>query len=626
MLLLVAFEILNHLIDESFNFTIKENYVMAKKKRKKKAVQGAATTPIIVSKRLKPGPMPKRIFAQASPRSLGGVSIFEAFGAINEETVLNFQSERSVIDQAANMLAEAGFEVLQVNEYTINIAGTQKTFEQAFETKLQTEERPVIKEGGREDTATFVECPETGIPGLIDTSKTPFRDVLEGVAIEEPIYFMAPSKFAPLKSYWHLRVPAGVSLALNADRVHRGAITGKGIKVAMVDSGHYKHPFFVGRGYRVGPVVLGPGASNPLHDESGHGTGESANIFSAAPDVQLLPVKINFVNSKGAFDKAVQLKPDIITCSWGSSIRTGPLSAVNQALATSISAAWKAGIVVIFAAGNGQWGFPGQHPEVISAGGVYMEPNESLRASNYASGFMSNIYPNRRVPDLCGLVGMRPKAIYIMLPLEPGDSIDSMPWNHPSGRGRQGGVHPNGDETAANDGWAAFSGTSAAAPQLAGVAALMLQACKKLKPKDIRDIMRKTARDVKKGNCSPSTGGHAATPGPDLATGNGLVDAHKAVLTAKIRCTVGPRSIAPRVGPARERGPISRGPVPKPRPPRPGRILPGLGPRGMAYTEEELASLEAMAPEAGGVPLTHEDVDTLEQMVIDSELGIEDIE
>ena len=557
--------------------------------------------------------------------------MFKAFGAINEETVLNFQSERSVIDQAANMLAEAGFEVLQVNEYTINIAGTQKTFEQAFATKLQTEERLVIKEWGREDTATFVECPETGIPGLIDTSKTPFRDVLEGVAIEEPYYFMAPSKFAPLKSYWHLRVPAGVSLALNADRVHRGAITGKGIKVAMVDSGHYKHPFFVGRGYRVGPVVLGPGASNPLHDESGHGTGESANIFSAAPDVQLLPVKISFVNSKGAFDKAVQLKPDIITCSWGSSIMTGTLSAANQALATSISAAWKAGIVVIFSAGNGHWGFPGQHPEVISAGGVYMEPNESLRASNYASGFMSNIYPNRRVPDLCGLVGMRPKAIYIMLPVEPGDQIDKQ---------LSGGTHPNGDETAPNDGWAAFSGTSAAAPQLAGVAALMLQACNKLKPKDVRDIMMKTARDVKKGNCHANTGGHAAVSGPDLATGNGLVDAHKAVLTAKIRCIVrGPRRIAPIVGPARERGPsiertpIRRGPVPERGPVvptrepirrEPGPV--GPGPRGTGYTEEELASLEAMAPEAGGVPLTNEDVETLEQMVIDSELGIEDVE
>ena len=36
MILLVAFEILNNLIDERSNFTIKKNYVMAKKKRKKK--------------------------------------------------------------------------------------------------------------------------------------------------------------------------------------------------------------------------------------------------------------------------------------------------------------------------------------------------------------------------------------------------------------------------------------------------------------------------------------------------------------------------------------------------------------------------------------------------------------
>ena len=120
-----------------------------KKRKKKKAVQGAATTPTIVGKRLKPGPMPKRIFAQASPKSLGGVSMFEAFGVINEETVLNFQSERLVIDQAANMLAEAGFEVLQVNEYTINIAGTQKTFEQAFATKLQKNGRSSRKGDGK---------------------------------------------------------------------------------------------------------------------------------------------------------------------------------------------------------------------------------------------------------------------------------------------------------------------------------------------------------------------------------------------------------------------------------------------------------------------------------------------
>lgn len=499
--------------------------------------------------------IPRRIFAQASPLSVGGVSMFESGYQINAETVANFSSENAVINRAVEKLQNAGFEILQVTDLTINIAGSQKTYEDAFNTRLMAEEREVIKEFGKADEATFIDCPDTDLPGFISVSGSTFSDVLEGVAIEEPRYFMSPSAFAPLKGYWHLRVPGDVSLGCNADRAHRGGITGKGIRVAMVDSGWYKHPFFVKRGYRAAPVVLGPAASNPLADESGHGTGESANIFSVAPDVELLPVKINFVNSIGAFDAAVALNPDIITNSWGSSTN-GPLSAANQALAASIAAAVASGIIVVFSAGNGHAGFPGQHPDVISAGGVFMHPDESLEASNYASGFLSQIYPNRRVPDLSGLVGMKPKAIYIMLPLEPGDDIDT---------GNAGGTHPNGDETAANDGWAAFSGTSAAAPQLAGAAALVKQACSKLTPVQVRDILMKTARDVTKGRCNtvPGTGvpgglGHPAGPGPDLATGHGLVDAHKAVLQAKLKCLpiIGPippirpiKPITPVIGP-----------------------------------------------------------------------------
>jgi subtilisin family serine protease len=121
---------------------------------------------------------------------------------------------------------------------------------------------------------------------------------------------------------------------------------------------------------------------------------------------------------------------------------------------------------------------------------------------------------------------MKPKAAYIMLPLEPGDEIDVS---------CQGGVHPDGDETAPNDGWAAISGTSAAAPQLAGLSALILNACPGLKPAAVRNIMQKTARDVVTGNCNSATGGAAATAGADNATGFGLVDANKAVLLAKRR-------------------------------------------------------------------------------------------
>jgi hypothetical protein len=519
------------------------------KKAKKKAV---AKPRISASSKKtaesKAQPIPPKIFAQASPKSIGGVSMFELPAAsnlfsdmsldpmpqINSDNVVNFFSEDALIRKAVVRLSEAGFDILQVSRTTINIAGSRTTYEKAFKTTLFSEQRPAIKEQGKKDVAEFIDCPDTDLPGLISTKDTPFADLLEGVAIEEPRYFMAPSMYAPLKSYWHLRVPGDISLGCNADKAHRGGITGKGVKVAMVDSGWFKHPYFVGRGYNFSPVVLGPGATLPLKDESGHGTGESANIFSVAPDVNFMPVKMSFVNSIGAFNAAAALNPHIITCSWGSSKQFGPLSAADSALAAAIATAVVRGIIVVFSAGNGHWGFPGQHPDVISAGGTFMNPNETLRASDYASGFMSNIYPGRRVPDLCGLVGMKPKAIYIMLPIEPGDEIDATPV---ASGGLQGGVHPNGDETTAIDGWGAFSGTSAAAPQLAGAAALVKQACPGLNPAQVRDILKVTARDVTSGNCSTSTGGSAAIVGPDNATGNGLVDAYKAVLRAKVLCT-----------------------------------------------------------------------------------------
>lgn len=484
-------------------------------------------------------PVPPKIFAVASPHSVGGVSMFEAQSQITAETVPHFVSDPDATQRAVSALHEAGFEVLQVSPTAINIAAPKSVYEKAFQTTIEPDERPVIKEFATESTATFWDSPDTEINGLVATTGTAFENLLEGVAIEEPRYFMGPSMFAPLQTYWHLRLPGDVSLALNADRAHRTGITGRGVKVAMVDSGWFKHPYFVGRGYNVATVTLGPGAADPLADESGHGTGESANIFAAAPDVQLLPVKMNFVNSIGAFNAAVGLGPDIITCSWGSSVQNGPLSAADQALAAAIATAVASGIIVIFSAGNGHFGFPGQHPDVISAGGTYMKPDETLMASNYASGFASAIYAGRNVPDVCGLVGMLPKAIYLMLPLQPGDEIDV---------GNGGGTFPNGDQTTKNDGWGAFSGTSAAAPQLAGVAALVKQACSRLSPTAVRDILIKSARDVTTGTCNAVTGGHAATVGPDLATGAGLVDAHKATLLAKVRCLRGGIAIEPPIG------------------------------------------------------------------------------
>ena len=520
--------------------------------------------------------MPPLVYSEASVRSVGGVSLFETPELVTSETVNNFYSESQLVNSAVERLRTDGFEVLNVGDTTITIAASAKVYERFFKTKINAKEREAIKEFGQVTTATFLECPDTAIPGLIDPVKSPLADVLEGIALNEPVYYFA-SAFPPPKAYWHLDVPADVSLGINADRAHRGGFTGRGIKVAMVDSGWYRHPFFVKRGYRATSVVLGPAATNPEHDEHGHGTGESTNVFAVAPDVNFTMVKINFVNSVGAFNAAVRLRPDIISCSWGSSVRKRPLSAANQVLAAAIANAVRQGIIVVFSAGNGHWGFPGQHPDVISAGGAFMHQDGSFEATPYASGFASNIYPGRNVPDVCGLVGLPPRAQYIMLPVEPNDHLD---------RSLSGGNHPNGDETANNDGWAAFSGTSAAAPQLAGVCALMKQACSRLSPAQVRYILKRTARDVTAGNCHPSTGGHPASPGPDLATGNGLADAFRATIIARLRCILRPPIIRPVP-------PIVRPPIVRPTPPVPPR------PTEEEVTEDEMQILEDMILELG---------------------------
>ena len=538
--------------------------------------------------------LPQIVYAQASPRSVGGTSLFDVTRPVTRANVVDFTSEESVIRTAASRLQAAGFQVLHSAATTINIAGSPELYQEYFRITLQAEERPVVKSGGVEDTATFVECPQTDLSGLVPTGDSPASDVLEGVAIEEPIYFHE-SAFAPKTAYWHLEVPGDVAAGLNAERAHRGQTTGLGIKAMMVDSGWYRHPYFVQRGYRAAPVVLGPATANPNDDEVGHGTGESANLFAVAPDVDFTMVKVNFVNSTGAFNVAAGLAPHIISCSWGRNLPAGPLTAADQALAAAIAAAVAAGTIVVFSAGNGVGlGFPGQHPDVISAGGVTMEADGSLHGSDYAMGGASLVYAGRSVPDVSGLVGMQPRAIYIMLPVQPNDQLD---------QGFAGGAYPNGDETAANDGWGAFSGTSAAAPQIAGVCALIKQACGRLTPADVKDILGKTAVDVTAG---ANANGNPAGPGYDLATGWGLADAHKAVLIAKVRCNPiqrGPIERGPIERGPIERGPIERGPIER------GPIERGPIERGPIGPEATQAGL------VSGQPMSAADAAALEEAI-----------
>ncbi|HID20603.1 MAG TPA: hypothetical protein EYP28_06685 [Methanophagales archaeon] len=162
-------------------------------------------------------------------------------------------------------------------------------------------------------------------------------------------------------------------------------VTGKGVKVAVLDTGvDYKHPDLgggKGTGYK---VVRGYDYVNddfdPM-DDDGHGT-QMAGIIAAngdlkgvAPDATLLAYKV--LDSSGAgdtsatiagIDAAIKEGVDIISMSLG-----GILDTTNTPLAEAVNRALDAGVIVVAAAGNegpliGSIKDPGSYERVITVG------------------------------------------------------------------------------------------------------------------------------------------------------------------------------------------------------------------------------------------------------------------
>jgi subtilisin family serine protease len=445
---------------------------------------------------------------------------------------------------------------------TLSVRGTRKQFEQTFGTKLSVMELPVSM--GYSKPAVFYPAqgapwqPDAALAGLIDDAYIQWPHIYMGTRAARPGKTLplaagttaaagkaaakkkrakpaaedVPSATPPVREAPCLDVLIDVPRLLNVSPIHQKPAAGSGIRVVMIDTGFaHSHPFFVSHGF-TSSVVLAPGAAFRDTDPGSHGTGESANIFAIAPQVSFIGVKLENDNDPrgGAsilegFQEALRHDPHVISVSMGYDLRDtdgrSPLSQLPnglKALEVEIQAAVAKGIVVVFSAGNGHYSFPGQMPEVISAGGAYFDSKGNSVASDYASAFVSRIYSGRSVPDVCGLVGPLPNADYIMLPVPAGSSLD-----------RECAAF---DGTKPNDGWAVFSGTSAAAPQIAGICALLREKNPALAPAAVKALLERTARDVRQGHANPASDpagkGLPAGPSRDGATGFGLVDAFAA--------------------------------------------------------------------------------------------------
>jgi len=486
------------------------------------------------------------------PRPDGGPGPTKWAVPLSLSSVSRFVPDTLEMDQAIHELSKLGFKLTQRGRLTASMRGRRDLYEKVFGTTLTKVQ--LSPEQNRAFHTFYYPAqgapwkPASALKGLIDDAyiqwphiymapQTRAHGKKTGAGKNAPA--SGPSVKPPHVDYYHLEVPKDVPSVLRAAEVHRAGTTGEGIRVVMVDTGfaHGLHPFFAANGFK-STVDLAPRASNDKTDPNGHGTGESTNVFSVAPGATFIGIKLENDDdpSMGAsmlegFQTALQHQPHIISCSMGYDLRGDDNKQLSQlphslaALEAEIQAAVARGIIVVFSAGNGHLSFPGMMPDVISVGGVFVDQDGNLQASDYASAFDSKIYSGRHVPDFCGLVGMQPHAAYIMLPIPPGCEIDHE-VSSPDEEGNPG------DGTGPEDGWGVFSGTSAAAPQLAGVCALLLAKNPRLTASDIKAVLRRTARDVLVGHANPASSDDgvpmSAGPGDDGATGAGLIDAFAA--------------------------------------------------------------------------------------------------
>lgn len=306
------------------------------------------------------------------------------------------------------------------------------------------------------------------------------------------------------------------AITVDVARIQYG-LDGSGVGVAVIDSGVFNHDDLQGAsGSRIvynENFVAGDASAN---DTYGHGThvagiiGGNGNDSQSgylheyrgvAPNANIINLRV--LNGQGAgndsqviaaIQRAIQLKPTynirVINLSLGRPVFE---SYTLDPLCQAVEAAWKAGIVVVVAAGNngrdnshGTQGYgtiqaPGNDPNVITVGAT-KDQDTATRLDDTVASYSS------KGPTLIDHI-VKPDVV------APGNRIVSLlaPGSTLAVTYPTLDVGPVLCTLNCNPAYFRLSGTSMATPYVAGAAALMIQKDPTLTPDTVKARMLKTA-------------------------------------------------------------------------------------------------------------------------------------
>ena len=446
-----------------------------------------------------------------SPKTRGGVRLHQMRGRMEELTLADARPDEKHLAKTVAFLQAEGFSIERVGRFSVTATAPAQLVSELLKVALAVgvSRRPSIDRALRMFSAGL-EAPEPE-----DLFVAPRESIaVPGLRIHasiDDIVFVPPPRPSVAAAPPPVNYPVlGASAMRRCLGIDAQTRDGAGISVAVVDTGFYvDHPVFKKGNFDFKAVDTEP-------DESGHGTAMAWNILNVAPRCRLRGYRKE--DPSGAIERAADEGARIISCSWG-----WPDEQTFSTLQLSIrSVIEEDGVTVVFAAGNGERFWPASDPLVVAVGGVYADPaSGALQASDFASGFRSDLNSNRNVPDVSGLCGLAPRGIYLPLPVPPGSlaDVDS-----------HGFAFPDKDETGIDDGWIYDSGTSSATAQVAGIVALMAQHAASrgitLSPEQVKRCLKRASTAVENGR---NAFGVPAIGQPNIAVGWGLVNAQAAL-------------------------------------------------------------------------------------------------